>query len=73
MPLGEPHIHMQHGHAQANSQVQKPRVDRISPGLIAGLMKYQYNSADYERNNKSGLLRWVFSSAAARRQFATSA
>jgi hypothetical protein len=71
MPLDALHIHMQHGHAQARSHEQTPCVNNLFGFPVS--WKLQYTAAERQRNNKSGRLRWVFSSAAARRQFATSA
>jgi hypothetical protein len=73
MPLAAVHIQAQQGHAQASPQVQIPFVARENSVWIAAFTESQYTASHFQRNNKSGRLRWVFSKAAARRQFATSA
>jgi hypothetical protein len=73
MPLAALHIQAQHRHAQASRHSQVPCVARKYTAGIAVFIKRQYTASHFQRNNKSGRLRWVFSKAAARRQFATSA
>jgi hypothetical protein len=73
MPLEAVHLQAQHGHAQACPQWQIPCVARKKPVCIALFTNPQYTLSHIQRNNKSGRFLCVFSSAAARRQFATSA
>ena len=73
MPLPGVHLQAQHGHAEACPQPPLPGVPREDSVSIASFTETQYTAGQFQRNNKSGRLRWVFSKAAARRQFATSA
>lgn len=73
MPLEAVHLQAQHGRAQARPQTGKPRVARKKPVCITLFTESQYTPSHFQRNNKSGRFLCVFSSAAARRQFATSA
>jgi hypothetical protein len=73
MPLRGVDIQAQQGHAQARPQPPRPSVPREDSVSIVSFTETQYTAGQFQRNNKSGRLRWVFSKAAARRQFATSA
>jgi hypothetical protein len=73
MPLGGVDMPPQHGHAQACPQPHRHCVAREDAVWIVSFTEIQYTAGQFQRNNKSGRLRWVFSKAAARRQFATSA
>jgi hypothetical protein len=73
MPLRGVDIQAQQRHAQACPQTQMPWVARKHSVSTASFTEAQYTAGQFQRNNKSGRLRWVFSKAAARRQLATSA